>query len=79
MRQVKRSKTSSAIKNNEAETGFDANNELNPRADTICAGANWRLLSASGHCCDVYDFNENFKGIDNMTISRVATGICNEH
>ena len=46
--QVKISKTSSAIKTYEDETGFDAKNELDNRSDTICAGANWRLLSASG-------------------------------
>ena len=77
--QVKISKTSSEIKNNEAEPGFDAKNELDPRSDTICAGSNWRLLSASGYCCDVYGFKDNFKGIDDVPISRVATGIRDEH
>ena len=48
-RQVKISKTSSAIKTYEDETGFDAKNELDNRSDTICAGAKWRLLSTSDH------------------------------
>ena len=78
-RKFKRSKTSSEINNNEAEPGFDANNELDPRADTICAGANWRLLSASGQWSDVYSFHDNFKGIKDVPIERVATGICDEH
>ena len=78
-RQVKISMTSSEIKTDEAEPGFDAKNELDNRADTICADANWILLSASGQCCDVYGFHENFKGIKDVPIARVATGIHNEH
>ena len=56
--QVNRSKTSSVIKTYEAEPGFDAKNEIDTRANTICAGANWILLSASGQCFDVYDFHK---------------------
>ena len=78
-RQVKRSKTLSEINTNEAEPGFDANNEIYTRADTIRAGANWRLLSASGQCCDVYGFHANFKGIEDVPIARVYPGIHNEH
>ena len=48
-RQVKISKTSSEINTDEADTGFDANNNLGTRSDTICAGAKWRLLSTSDH------------------------------
>ena len=39
-RQVKIYKTSSAIKTDDAEPGFEAKNELNTRAGTICVGAN---------------------------------------
>ena len=78
-REIKRSNTLSAIKTDEADTGFDAKNELDTRADTICAGASWRLLSASGQCCDVYGFHNNFKGIEDVPIERVATGIRDEH
>ena len=42
------SKISSEIKTDEAEPGFDSKNDLNTRSDTIYAGANQRLLSASG-------------------------------
>ena len=72
-RQVKRSKTSSAIKTD------DAKNEINTRADTICVGANWILLSASGQYCDIYGSHDNFKGIEDVPIARVATVISNEH
>ena len=69
----------SEINTNEAEPGFDANNEIYTRADTIRAGSNWRLLSASSQCCDVYGFHANFKGIADVPIARVAPGIHNEH
>ena len=46
--QVKISHTSSAIKTDEADPGFDAKNEFDTRADTICAGKNWIILSAPG-------------------------------
>ena len=53
-RQVKIYKTMSEIKTDEAEPEFDANNDIDTREDTICAGANWRLLITLGQCCDVY-------------------------
>ena len=65
-RQFKISKTSLAIKTDEDEPVFDANNYLNTRAYTICAGANWSLLSASGQCCDVYVLHNNFNGIKDV-------------
>ena len=45
-RQVKRSNTSTSINTDEAGPGFDANNDIDTRDDTICEGENWRLLSA---------------------------------
>ena len=78
-RQVKRSKTLSAINTDEADPGFDAKNELHTRADTICAGANWILLSTSGQCFDVYGFHYKFKGIKYVPIARVSTGLRDEH
>ena len=78
-RQVKRSKTSSSIKTDKSEPGFDANNDLDNRADTICAGANWILLSTLGQCFDVYGFHYKFKGIKYVPIARVSTGLRDEH
>ena len=46
--QVKRSKTSSEIKTDEAESGFDTKNDIDTSNNTICACTNWRLLSNSG-------------------------------
>ena len=71
---IKTSKTSSAINNDEAEPGFDAKNELDTSADTICTGANWRLLSASFQWCDINGFHKLFKGIKDVPIARLATG-----
>ena len=78
-RQVKISKTSSEIKTDEADPVFYAKDELNTRAETIGAGSNWILLSASGQCCDVYGFHDNFKGIGEVPIEILATGIRDEH
>ena len=67
-RQVKRSKTLSAIKTDKAEPALYAKNEIDTRSDTICAGANWRILSDSGQCFDVYGFHDNFKSIKDIPI-----------
>ena len=61
------------------KSGFDAKNKLDTRANTIFVGVNWRLLSASGQCRDVYGFHDDFKGVEDVLIGRVAKGIRNEH
>ena len=58
-RQVKRYKTASVINTGEAEPVFDAKNELDTNPDNIYTGAKWRLLSTSGHFCDVYGFRDD--------------------
>ena len=78
-RKVKRYNTLSEINTGEYDCVFDANNEFNTRSDTICVGANWRLLSASGHCWDVYGFHDDFKGTLDVPVARVARGIHNEN
>ena len=78
-RQVKISKTLSEIKTDEADPVFYAKDELNTRAETIGAGSNWILLSASGQCCDVNVLHNKFKGTKEMYVAKVATEICNEH
>ena len=32
-------------------------------------------MSTSGQCCDVYGFHDDFKGIEDVTIAILATGI----
>ena len=50
-----------------------ARNELDTRADTICAGANFRLLSTTGQCCEVKGFHDDFAPIQDVPVARVAT------
>ena len=78
-RQFEISKTLSKISTDEAKPGFDANNELDNRDDTIYAGANWRLLITSGQLCDVYGLHNNFKGVKDVPIAIVSRVIPNEH
>ena len=78
-RQVNIYKTSSETKTDEDDPGFVAKNEIDTKDNTICSGTNWRILSASGQCYDVYGFHDNFKGVEDVTITRVSTGICDVH
>ena len=87
-RSVKRSRTiSQPQQDHSINTG--ARNELDTRADTICVGKNWRLLSTTGQCCDVHGFHATFDSIKDVPVSRSATAyvdkrgdtyilICNE-
>ena len=54
-------------------------NALDVRADTICNGTNWRLISTYGQCCGVYGFHDDFHSIKDVPIARVAIGICDEN
>lgn len=54
-------------------THFQSRNELDTRADTICAGANWRLISTTGQCCDVMGFHDEFAPIKDVPVARAAT------
>ena len=47
--------------------------ELDTRADTICAGSNFRLLSTTGQLCDVSGFHSDFESIKDVPIATVAT------
>ena len=47
--------------------------ELDTRADTICAGINFRMLSSTGQTCDVKGFHDDFDTIKDVPIARVAT------
>ena len=47
--------------------------ELDTRADTICAGMNFCMLSTTGQTCDVKGFHDQFEAIKDVPIARVAT------
>ena len=53
--------------------------ELDTRADTICAGQNFRMLSPTGQTCDVQGFHDNFDSIKDVPIGTVATVFRDEH
>ena len=56
-----------------------AKNELDTRADTICAGINFRMLYSTGQVCDVRGFHDDFDSIKDVPVATVATGYRNEH
>jgi len=47
--------------------------KLDTRADTICAGVNFRMLSSTGQTCDVKGFHDDFESIKDVPITRLAT------
>ena len=73
-RVVKRARQIMNSKRNEHTLHHTAKNELDTRADTICAGANWRLLNTTGQCCDVSGFHDDFEPIKDVPVARAATG-----
>ena len=58
---------------------MSARNELDTRADTICVGKNWRLLSTTGQCCNVHGFHAAFDSIKDVPVSRSATAVVDKH
>ena len=53
--------------------GTIARNELDTRADTICAGSNFVCLSTTGLTCNVYGFHQSFHAIPEVPVATVAT------
>ena len=46
---------------------------LDTRADTICAGINYYVLSTSGGIYDVRGFHDNYDAIKDVPVTQVAT------
>ncbi|KAL7532807.1 hypothetical protein ACHAWF_006766, partial [Thalassiosira exigua] len=63
----------SATRTEQDDKGTNARNELDTRADTSCAGVNWRPLSYTGQCCDVSGFHDDFSKLPNIPIATVAS------
>ena len=78
-RDVKRSRTTVQPQKSDHTDGATAVNELDTRADTICCGANWRILEPTGLCCDVRGFHESFDAIKDIPIASAATAITDEN
>jgi hypothetical protein len=60
-------------KENTPTPGFMARNELDTRADTICAGANFCCLRPTGMTCSVQGFHQSFEPIPEIPVATVAT------
>ena len=70
---IKRAKMPGGSTFNDYASQLLAKCELDTRADTICVGSNFRILSTSGGVCDVKSFYDNYKVINDVPIARVAT------
>jgi hypothetical protein len=53
--------------------GYEARNELDTRADTICAGANFLCIRPTGMMCSVKGFHQSFEPIHEIPVATVAT------
>ena len=53
--------------------------KLDTRADTICAGKNFRALSLKGQTCDVLGFHQSFESLHDIPLAQVATGVTLEN
>ena len=80
-RSTKRAKmvSSTTSQGNDSFIGHTARNELDTRADTICVGINWKLLSTTGQCCNVHGFHDDFDVIEDVPVVRAATTIQDEN
>jgi hypothetical protein len=58
---------------NEPNPGFIAKNELDTRADTICARTNFCCLRPTGMMCSVQGFHQSFEPIPEVPVATVAT------
>jgi hypothetical protein len=58
---------------NDTVPGTKGRNELDTRADTICAGANFKCIRLTGMVCQVHGFHKSFNAIPNIPVATVAT------
>ena len=68
-RSVKRTKIDESV----PKIHHSARCELDTRADTICAGDNFRLMTSTGQLCDVSGFHSDFDSIKDIPVGTVAT------
>ena len=78
-RSVKRSRTDNAIGKPDHAENEHARNECDTRADTICAGKNFCMVSTTGMTCDVRGFHDDFEPIKDVPIAQVATAFRDTH
>ena len=54
-------------------TCVNGRNDIDTRADTICAGKNMRPIELTGKSCDVSGFHSNLNKMTDVPIATVAT------
>lgn len=57
----------------DTKEGEIGQNELDTRADTICAGRNFKCLRLTGMVCQVHGFHQSFRAIPDVPVATVAT------
>ena len=62
-----------------ANIGQEARCELDTRADTTCAGINFRPLYFTGQTCEAHGFHNDLSPISDVPIATVATAWSNTH
>ena len=78
-RETKRARSTPAPLKNDNSVLTSARNELDTRANTICVGHNWLILSPTGQTCDVRGFHEDFESIKDVPIVRAASVYTDEN
>ena len=68
-------KAAKSVDKNGHDEFAEGRNELDTRADTICAGKNFRLLALTGQSCDVSGFHQDFDSIKDVPVAQVATAM----
>ena len=55
------------------QTTVMCRNEMDSRADTSCAGANFHIIQDTGYVCDVQPFHPSSKAVQDIPIGTCAT------
>ena len=58
---------------NLTQSGIYKSNDMETRAYTCCAGANWKLVSFSDEICEGSPFLESCKPVEEIMLARVST------
>ena len=58
---------------NITQLGTSRFNYMDTRADTCCAGANWKLVSFSNKVFEVSPFLDSYQTVKEITVARVST------
>jgi len=79
IRAAKRVKVGSAYVENQTAPGQPARMELDTRADTSCAGANFCCTELTGQTCSVQPFSEKYDPMKDIPIATCMTAYTDEY